>query len=104
MVLLEKLSNLAQLYLMEFQQLRDKPKIKKSPKKFTWKSPDMGTLKTNFYGAIFEDLGAVGIDVVVRNSSGEVFGSLIRDYSFAIVHSCLGNYCSSKGNPFSSRT
>ena len=32
-------------------------------------------MKTNFDGAIFEDLGAAGIGAVVRNSSGEVLAA-----------------------------
>lgn len=53
-----------------------KPAIKKLPRKVIWKPPDVGLLKTNFDGAGFEDLGAAGIGVVVRNSSGEVLAAL----------------------------
>ena len=73
---LEKTSDLAQQYLMEFQQLRSKPVTKKLPKKVIWKPPDAGLLKTNFDGAVFEDLGAAGIGIVVHNSSGEVLATL----------------------------
>ena len=62
---LEKIADQAQQYLSEFQQTRSKPTSKKLPKKIIWKPPDPGTLKTNFDGAIFEDLGAAGIGVVV---------------------------------------
>ena len=99
---LEKTSDLAQQYLMEFQQLRSKPVTKKLPKKVIWKPPDAGLLKTNFDGAAFEDLGATGIGVVDRNSSDEVLAGPILDHSSALIYSCLGNYHSSKGNPFSS--
>ena len=33
-------------------------------------------MKTNFDGVVFEDLDAVGIGVVVRNSCGEVMAAL----------------------------
>lgn len=36
-----------------------------------WKPPDPGKLKTNFDGALFEDLNVVGVEVVVHNSQGE---------------------------------
>ena len=73
---LDKLSDLAQQYLQEFQQLRGKSVIKQPPKQTIWKPPDLSPLKTNFDGAIFEDLDVVGIGVVVRNSSGEVLAAL----------------------------
>lgn len=72
---LEKLTDLAQQYLQEFQQSHSKPIIKQPPKQTIWKPLDPSTLKTNFDGAIFEELDAVGIGVV-RNSSGEVLGAL----------------------------
>ncbi|KAK7828360.1 hypothetical protein CFP56_030324 [Quercus suber] len=75
-MLLEKLSDLAQQYLQEFQQLHGKSAIKQPPKQTIWKSPDSSTLKTNFDDAIFEDLDAIGIGVVVQNSSGEVLAAL----------------------------
>lgn len=46
------------------------------PKKVIWKPPDAGLLKTNFDGAVFEELGAAGIGAVVRNSPGEVLAAL----------------------------
>ena len=46
------------------------------PNELIFVSPDAGTLKTNFDGAVFEDLGAAGIGVVVRCSSGEVLVAL----------------------------
>ena len=75
---LEKTSDLAQQYLMEFHQLRNKLVSKKLPKKVIWKSPDASLLKTNFDGAVFEDLGVAGIGVVVRNSSGKVLAALSK--------------------------
>lgn len=68
----------AQQYLMEFQQTRSKPISKKLPKKNIWKPLDLGIVKTNFDGAVFEDLGAAGIGVVVRNSSSTVMAALSK--------------------------
>ena len=45
-------------------------------RKVIWKPPDAALLKTNFDGAVFDDLGAAGIGVVVRNSLGEVLAAL----------------------------
>ena len=73
---LEKIADQAQQFLMEFQQTWSKPTSKKLPKKIIWKPPDPGTLKTNFDGSIFEDLGAAGIGIVVRNSSGTIVAAL----------------------------
>ena len=53
---LEKIPELAQKHLADFQQFYAKPESKKLPKKVIWKPPDAGLLKTNFDGAIFEDL------------------------------------------------
>ena len=55
-----------------------KPATKKLPRKVIWKPPDAGLLKTNFDGAVFEDLGVAGIGAVVRNSSSEVLAALSK--------------------------
>ena len=73
---LEKIADQAQHFLMEFQQTRSRPTSKKLPKKIIQKPPDPGTLKKNFDGFVFEDLGAVGIGVVVQNSSGTIVVAL----------------------------
>ena len=75
---LDKLSDLAQQYLQEFQQLHGRPVIKQPPKQTIWKPPDLSTLKTNFDSAVFEELDAVGIGVIVLNSSGEVLAALFE--------------------------
>ena len=75
---LEKIADQAQHFLMEFQQTRSRPTSKKLPKKIIWKPPDPGTLKTNFDGSVFEDLGAAGIGVMVRNSSGTIVAALFE--------------------------
>ena len=73
---LEKIPELAQKQLMDFQQLCAKPESKTLARKVTWIPPDAALLKTNFDGAVFDDLGAAGIGVVVRNSRGEVLAAL----------------------------
>ena len=75
---LDKLSDLAQQYLQEFQQLHGRPVIRQPPKQTIWKPPDVSTLKTNFDSAVFEELDAVGIGVIVLNSSGEVLAALFE--------------------------
>ena len=75
---LDKLSNLAQQYLQEFQQLHGRPVIKQPPKQTIWKPPDLSTLKTDFDSAVFEDLDAVGIRVIVLNSTSEVLAALFE--------------------------
>ena len=67
---------MAQKHLRDFQQFYAKPESKKLPRKVIWKPPDASLLKTNFDGAVFEDLGSVGTGAVVRDSSGEVLAAL----------------------------
>ena len=73
---IKKIPELAQKHLADFQQFCAKLESKKLPKKVIWKPPDATLLKTNFDVAVFEDLGAARIGVVVRNSSGEVLAAL----------------------------
>ena len=62
--------------LQEFQDQHGKSVNKQPPKQSVWRPPDPSTLKTNFVGAVFEELGAADIKVVVRNSSGEIMAAL----------------------------
>ena len=75
---LAKISDLANQHLQEFQQQQGKPSMKQTPKKTIWKPPDPSTFKTNFYGAVFEDLGAASIGAVVCNSVGEFKAALFE--------------------------
>ena len=59
----------------EFQRLQLKPHDTSRPKQEVWKPPNTNTWKTNFDGAMFEDLNEAGIGVVVRNSKGEVMAA-----------------------------
>ena len=101
---LEKIADQAQQYLSEFQQTRSKPTSKKLRKKIIWKPPDPGTLKTNFDGAVFEDLGAAGIGIGGPKFLWYSHGSLIRDNSLSIISIGTGNCRSSKGSPLPPRT
>ena len=73
---LNKLSAWAIQYLQEFQQQKKHAIMKMPPKPAIWKPPDPSFVKTNFDGAVFEDLDAIGIGVVVRNSDGKVMAAL----------------------------
>ena len=46
------------------------------PNELIFVPPDSSTLKTNFDGSVFEDLGATGIGVMVCNSSDGVLAAL----------------------------
>ena len=61
---LEKIPELVQKHLADFQQFCAKLESKKLPRKVIWKPLDAALLKTNFDVAVFEDLGAAGIGAV----------------------------------------
>ena len=52
--------------------------MQQQPKNPVWKPPDPRQVKTNFDGAIFEDLLEAGIRVIIRNSKGEVLAALSK--------------------------
>ena len=52
--------------------------MQQQPKNPVWKPPDPRQVKTNFDGAIFEDLQEAGIGVIIRNSKGEVLAALSK--------------------------
>ena len=73
-----KLETLTTRRAVHFQQLRVKCQTKPRPSKVVWKPPDSGKWKTNFDGAMFEDLNVAGIRVVVCNSQWEVLATLFE--------------------------
>ena len=73
---MNKVAGVARQYLQEFQRARQCPTKKVRPRRPQWKPPDAGYIKTNFDGAIFEDLHAAGIGVVIRDEHGEVIAAL----------------------------
>ena len=46
-----------------------------------WRPPCSNIYKANFDGVVFQELQKAGIDVVIRNSNGEVIGALSESYS-----------------------
>ena len=43
-----------------------------------WRPPDHPRFKANFDGAVFSNIDAAGIGVVIRDSNAEVIGALSR--------------------------
>ena len=43
---------------------------------FLWSPPPTNSLKVNFDGALFKDIGKVGLGVVIRNNQGQAIASL----------------------------
>ena len=41
-----------------------------------WKPPNQGGVKTNIDGAIFKDINAAGLGVVIRNDRGKVLAAM----------------------------
>ncbi len=48
-----------------------------------WKPPEMGWVKINYDGAVFNDTGEAGIGVIIRNSQGAVMASLSQKIPFS---------------------
>ncbi|XP_030970458.1 uncharacterized protein LOC115990817 [Quercus lobata] len=66
--------------LQEFQSTkRSMPGAEPIPPPMVhWSPPPQALYKTNFDGAIFQDIYSTGIGVVIRDCSGEIIGSLIK--------------------------
>ena len=73
---LNKVIGVVRRHLQEFQQVHHCPSKKVRARRPRWKPPDVGFVKANFDGAIFEDLMAAGIGMAVRNEHGEVVAAL----------------------------
>ena len=73
---LNKIADEALHYLRTYRNGHSKEKRKTPRGKIKWSPPPSGMFKTNFDGAIFEELGEAGIGVVIRNFAGEVMASL----------------------------
>ena len=46
------------------------------PCKLRWKPPNQGGVKTNFDGAIFEDINAASLGVVIQNDRGKILAAM----------------------------
>jgi hypothetical protein len=47
-----------------------------------WRPPEMGRVKINYDGAVFTEMGAAGVGVIIRNSQGAVMASLSQRILF----------------------
>ena len=52
------------------------PSVTKFPSHSRWSPPLLNSLKVNFNGATFKDIGKAGLGVVIRNGHGQVLVSL----------------------------
>ena len=97
---LDKLSDLAQQHLEEYQHLHHQATTKGSHLEATW--PEH--LENKLWPRCFWRIGSSRYwscgSKLLRWSAG----SPVRDHPFAIFHSCCGNHCSLKGSHFYSRT
>ncbi|XVF18343.1 hypothetical protein REPUB_Repub11eG0013500 [Reevesia pubescens] len=62
------------------------------PAQFQWSPPKEGIAKINFDGAVFQDMGSVGIGVAIRNHKGEVLALLAakkQSYAEAFLAECI---------------
>lgn len=68
----------AEVFLLDFQsaQVQEQWVSRVCLRVVRWMPPISPLYKINFDGALFNDLGAAGLGVVVRDSSGQVVGAL----------------------------
>ncbi|XP_075638427.1 uncharacterized protein LOC142610500 [Castanea sativa] len=50
-----------------------------------WKPPDRNLYKVNYDGAVFAEQGRARIDVIIRNSDGEVMASMSRQVQLPTI-------------------
>ena len=73
---LERIASFAEDYLRGFKTLdRPKQKTRRTVLK-KWSPPILGSLKTNFDGAMFGESDEAGLRVVICNSEGEIMATL----------------------------
>lgn len=72
----EKIFEAAQNLLIKFQAKPSSKSHPSIPVCSRWKPPTPDIYKVNYNGAMFTEIGEVGIGIVVRNEKGEVMASL----------------------------
>ena len=73
---MERIASFAEDYLRGFKTLdRPKQKTRRTVLK-KWSPPILGSLKTNFDGAMFGESDEAGLRVVICNSEGEIMATL----------------------------
>ena len=75
---LNKVAKMAKQSLEEYNKARPIPQKKVKAQRPSWKPSDRGNIKTNFDGAMFEDINSPGICVVVHDDKGEVLAALAK--------------------------
>ena len=73
---LHQIAGLARKHLQEFHKSQPAPRRKVHPCRPRWKPPDQGGVKTNFDGAIFEDINAASLGVVIQNDRGKILAAM----------------------------
>ena len=70
----------ANLYLLEFKSAKvcERRAVAEGLSTVRWRPPSPNYYKMNFDGAIFSDVEAAGLGVVIRDSYGGVIGSLAK--------------------------
>lgn len=72
------------------------PGCKRRASEVGWCAPANGWLKINFDGALFKELKAVGVGVVIRNHLGEVMAALSERLPFWVDSDCAEAYAATK--------
>lgn len=72
------------------------PGCKRRASEVGWCAPANGWLKINFDGALFKELKAVGVGVVIRNHLGEVMAALSERLPFWVDSNCAEAYAATK--------
>ena len=75
---LHQIAGLAQKHLQEFHKSRPSPRKKVHPCRPWWEPPDQGGVKTKIDGAIFKDINAADLGVVIRNDRGKVLAATVE--------------------------
>ena len=75
---LSSIGEVAKNLLQQVRAVREVRCLDKQPRRRKWVPPAAGDFKANFVGAWFNENEEAGIDVVVRDSSGQVLAALAK--------------------------